>query len=93
MQKFGKMWIATYRDNSSQAKLANIGIPDILVGYADCHPTYQVFNPKTKKIILTLDMIFLQKLYSKYSKVEKPVLVTTNHEGLDDEEELKRVLE
>ena len=36
-------------------------------------------------------MTFLQKSYIEYSKVEKPVLVTTSYEGLDDEEELKMV--
>ena len=34
-------------------------------------------------------MTFLQKTYGAYSNVEKPVLVTTRNEGLDDDEELK----
>ena len=45
-----------------------------------------IFNPKTKKIILTQDMTFLQKSYSEYTKIEKPVVLTTSYEGLDDEE-------
>ena len=49
----------------------------------------RVFNPKTKKIILTWNVTFLQKSYGKYTKVEKPVLVITSCEGSDDEEELK----
>ena len=61
MQKFGKMCIATYRENIHQAKLANQGTPGIWVGYVDCHPngTYWVFNPKTKKF-LTQDVTFLK---------------------------------
>ena len=53
MQKFAEMCTPTYRDNTNQAKLANHVTPGIWVGYADGHPTiiYQVFNPKTKKII------------------------------------------
>ena len=34
-------------------------------------------------------MTFLQKSYGEYSKVEKPVLVTKDYEGSDDEEELE----
>ena len=56
-----------------------------------CHSTgtYLIIIPKTKKIILTWDMTFLQKSYSEYSKVEKPVLVTLSFEGSDEEDELK----
>ena len=89
MQKFGEMCIATYRDNTHWAKLANSDAPGIWVGYAEYHPTgtYQVFNPMTKMIVLT-KMTFLQKSYQDYSKVEKPVLVTTSYEGPCDDEEL-----
>ena len=60
MQQFGEMCITTYRDNTNQAKLANQGTPGIWVGYPEGHPTgiYQVFNPKTKKIILARDVIW-----------------------------------
>ena len=37
-------------------------------------------------------MTFLQKSYGEYSKVEKPGVVTTSYEGLNDDEELKTVL-
>ena len=76
MQKFGEMYITTYKDNTHQAKLDNHGTPSLWVGYAENHPTgtYQIFNPKTKKNILTWDVTFLQKSYSKYTHVDKPVL-------------------
>ena len=69
MQKFGEMCLATYKNNTHQAKLANHGTPSIWVGYAENHPTgtYPIFNPKTKKIILTQDVTFLQKSYSEYT--------------------------
>ena len=87
------MCTTTYRDNTHQAKLAIWDTPGIWVGYSEGHltGTYQVFNPKTKKIISTRDMTFLQKSYGEYSKVKKPVLVTMSYEGLDEEEELKMV--
>ena len=55
MKKFGEMCIATFKDNTHRAKLANQGTPGIWVGYAENHPTgtYRIFNPKTKRIILT----------------------------------------
>ena len=70
MQKFGEMCIATYKDDTHWAKLANRGTPGIWVGYAENHPTstYQVFNPKTKRIILTRDVTFLNKSYGEYNR-------------------------
>ena len=44
-----------------------------------------------KKDYFDLRCDFLQKSYSNQNKVEKPVLVTTSYEGLDDEEKLKMV--
>ena len=65
----------------------------IWAGYADGHPTgiYPVFNPKAKAIILTRQVILLQKSYMDYNKVEKPILVTTSYEGSDDKEKLEMV--
>ena len=36
-------------------------------------------------------MTFLQKSYSEYTQVEKPVVVTTSYVRLDEEEEYKKV--
>ena len=93
MQKFGEMCITTFKDNTHQAKLANQGSLGIWVGYAENHPpgTYRNFNPKTKRIILTRDVTFLQKSYGEYSKVEKPVVLNMSYEKSDDQEELKIV--
>ena len=93
MHNFGEMCITTYKDNTHAAKLANCGTPSIWVGFTENHlaGTYQIFNPKTKKIILTWDVTFLQKSYGEYTKVDKPVVVTTSYEGSDEEEELETV--
>ena len=82
MQKFGEMRIATFKDNTHFAKLANQGTPGILLGYDENHPagTYRIFNPKTKHIILTRDVTFLKQSYGEYSKVEKPVILHTTYE-------------
>ena len=80
MQKFGEMCIVTFKDNTHRAKLAYQGTPGIWIGYAKNYPTgtYQIFNPKTKRIILTRDVTFLQKSYGEYSKVEKSVVLNTS---------------
>ena len=66
------MCITTYRDNTLHAMLANQGTLSIWISYAEGYPTgtYQVFKPKTKTIILTQDVIFLQKSHGEYSKDE-----------------------
>ena len=94
LQKFGEMCIATFKDNIHRAKLANRRTPGIWVGYADNHPTgtYRIFNPKTKRIILTRDVTFLNKSYGEFYKVEKPVILTTSYEGSDEEEEPKIII-
>ena len=67
MQQFGEMCIATYKDNTYWTTLASHGTPGICVGYSENHPTgtYRIFNPKTKKVILTRDVTFLQKSYGE----------------------------
>ena len=62
----------------------------LLVFQWDLPKVFQLFNPKTKTIVLTKDVTFLQKSYGDYSKVKKPVL-TMSGEGSDDDEELKTV--
>ena len=91
MQKFREICIFTYKDNTHWAKLYNQGTPDIWVGYAEGNPTgsYWIFQPQDKKYYFAQDVTFLQKSYNEYSKVEKPILVTTSYEGLDNEEELE----
>ena len=48
MQKFGEMCIATFKDNTHWAKLANCGTPGIWVGYAENHPCQYIpdFQPQ-----------------------------------------------
>ena len=81
------MCIAMYR------KLANQGVTGIWAGFAESHPvgTYHVYNLKTRKMILTKDVIFSQKSHKGWSKVEKMVMVPTSYEGLDNDEELKMI--
>ena len=40
---------------------------------------------------MTRDVTFLQESYGEYTQVEKPMVVTTSYDGLDEEEELETV--
>ena len=83
------MFITMYQYNSWQTKLANEGSPSIWVGFAEGHlvGTYCVYSLKTKKVILTKDMTFLQKSYSEWNKVKKPLMVPTSYDDDDDDDE------
>ena len=85
-QKFGKLYITTYIVNFHWTQLANLGVPGIWVGFIEGHPvgTYCVFNPKTKTIIFTKDITFLQKSNKYWSRIEKLFLVPISYEELDD---------
>ena len=48
------------------------------------------YSSPTNKNILTKDVIFLQKSFRDYSKVEKPVLVTVSYKVSDDEDKLDK---
>ena len=52
MQKFGETFIATYKDNKHQAKLANQCTPAIWLGYAESHPinTYRFSSDFPTKV-------------------------------------------
>ena len=47
---------------------------------------YCVYNPK-KKNSLTKNLTFLNKLYGKQSKVDKPVIITTSYEDNYDNDD------
>ena len=44
LSSFGELYIATYRDNTHWAKLANQGTPGIWVGYVESHQMYTAFS-------------------------------------------------
>ena len=54
-------------------------------------PVHTGFSTQKLKKNLTRDVTFLQKSQGEYTKVDKPLVVNTSYEGLDKEEELKRV--
>ena len=87
------MSITMYRDNFHLAKLAKQDVPSIWASFTEGHPvgTYHVYNPMTRKIIFTKDMIFLQMSYGDWNKIENPVVVPKSYEGSDNDEELETV--
>ena len=84
------MYIIAYWDYLHQFKLANRGTPGIWVGFAKGHPvhTYHVNTPKTKKLVNQRHDF---PTHGDWSKVDKPVMVPTGYEGLDDDDEVETV--
>ena len=80
-KKFGEPCIVTDR-TAIKAKLSDRGKAGNWVGYAKGHPkdTYRIFNPKTKRVILSRDVMFA----GKQNKVVSPV--TPELADSDDEE-------
>ena len=96
LQKFSEMCVMTYHDNRHQVKLANHGTEGILVSVAYGHPvgTFWVLNPKTWQINLTCDMIFLNKSYNEFNKVDDRVTVLVHYEGSnDDDDDIESIFE
>ncbi len=56
-----------------KAKLLDRGKTFMFLGYADGHAaeTYRIWNPETKKMIISSDVIFLQKNYGNWNQEQK----------------------
>ena len=78
----------TYCDSTHQAKLAKYGTAGLWVGYSGGHPviTFQIVNPKTRKINVTYDMTFPNKSCDEFIRVDDTVNVLKSYEELDDED-------
>ena len=66
LRKFGEMAIVTFRKGSTgRFKTDNKGRACVMVGYSLNHPdeTYQMFDMKTKKVIISRDVRWLNKNY------------------------------
>jgi len=71
----GEAGVVKTRDMTSHTgPLDNRGTTCVMVGYAENHPpdTYRMWNPNTKKITLTRDIIWLNRMYYR-KKDREPV--------------------
>jgi hypothetical protein len=69
LRRFGEMCVATTK-NKIQGKLSDIGTVYVSVGYPvnHAHDVYRLLNPKTKSIIKSRDVVWLNKSYGAWMK-------------------------
>ena len=69
------------------AKLLDRGKICMFLGYADGHAagTYCIWNPETKKVIISCDVIFLRKSYGNWNQEQvSPRIIASMLEETDD---------
>ena len=89
MRIFGEMGIALKPDpGEHRGKMKNRGIPSILVGYSHKHAagTYRMFNPATRRVIVTRDIQWLDKNYGTWKNEDKLEIPGTDDDDDDDSE-------
>jgi hypothetical protein len=71
LKRFGEMCVATTK-NKIQGKLSDKGTACVFVGYAVNHADddYRLLNPKTKSIIKSRDVVWLNKSYGAWIKIK-----------------------
>ena len=69
LRRFGEMGVVTTK-KKIQGKIETTGKVALFVGYAENHAgdTYRMFNPATKKILISRDVRWLNKIYGKWAK-------------------------
>ena len=103
LRQFGEMGVVAVR-KKIQGKMESKGVVCIFVGYAEDHSgdTYRMMNVNTKKIIMSRDVRWLNKMYGKWAKqyetkldpddiIPDDVISSEVKEVEDDENELKEV--
>ena len=71
-----------------KSKLTNRGFPAIFIGYCDDHAenVFQFFNWKNKSILRSRDVIWLNKTYTEYMRLEGET-ITPNESEIDETNE------
>jgi hypothetical protein len=87
LKSFGEIGIVTKSNTSKiRSKLSDRGIPCIFLGYAKDHAPnmYRMLKLDTNAVILTRDIIWLNKLYWKYMGMTK----LKKYQGKEDDNSL-----
>jgi hypothetical protein len=85
LKRFGEMCVATTK-NKIQGKLSNKGTVCVFVGYAVNHTddVYRLLNPKTKSIIKSRDVVWLNKRYGAWIKSKNDVNMHQKQVGIQN---------
>ena len=82
------------KDNKKKlySKLEDKGIVCLFLGYAEDHPedTYRMLNLETKKVIITRDVKWLNKMHNKIRNEKRIVNIQNEDPESSGEEEAKR---
>ena len=72
-----------------RGKLENHGRTCVFVGYADKHAgdVYRMLNLKTNKIIMSRDILWLNKTFGEYFEIKKTHMIVIDNDDEDDDEE------
>jgi hypothetical protein len=75
LKSFGEMCVATTK-NKIQEKLSDKGTVCVFVGYAVNHAdeVYKLLNPKTKSIIKSKDIVWLNKIHEAWFKLNQRMI-------------------
>ena len=73
MKRFGEMAIVKDNRSNIKSKLEDRGIEAMFVGYSDDHGkgVYRFLNIRTGRIIISKDIIFLDKTYGEYRNMNQ----------------------
>jgi len=82
------------RDKKIRCKSADHGFPCLFIGYPDNHAgeCYRMFNLETKKVILSRNVLWLDKNYAEYkgiTQVNKTQIVQALESDSEEEDEPK----
>ena len=65
-------------------KLDAKSVKGIFVGYATCEKGYRVYDPLTKKLILSRDVVFDENAAWEWKKISENYVTMINHDELPD---------
>jgi hypothetical protein len=88
LRTFGEVAIISDEKNKKiRSKLTDRGFPALFVGYADNHAAdvFEFFNLKTKALIMSRNVIWLNQNYSQYKNITSVNKVILNDDEEDDE--------
>jgi hypothetical protein len=82
LKRFGEMCVVTTK-NKIQGKLSDKGTVCVFVGYAVNHAddVYRLLNPKTKSIIKSRDVVWLNKSYGAWIKSKNDTSVSDDSDN------------
>ena len=90
LRTWGEMGIvANHQNKKIRAKLADRGRPMMFVGYAEDHAgdVYRMWNPATKKIVLSRDIQWLNKSYGEWKGISQVNVIHTAPSKPDDDDD------